>query len=110
MAIWAKGLGGLPVAFARPIIGIEIASEGGFTKHEGKLSLFDRVHEWTCSCHTNVFDYGKYFREYRYFARYKKAQVDAVIHLVNHLSDRLAFSRFIPMNYLAYLGDDLKNT
>lgn len=96
-------------AFEKRFIGIEIASEGGLTESEGNLYCFDRVSTRTRFARTRAFDSGADFRGYRYFAQYKKAQVDSVIALVNHLCDTLEIKRQIPKNYLKFHGQDLKN-
>ena len=104
-----KGWGDARVPFEKRFIGIEIASEGGLVENEGKLYCFDRIHDRTWFSWDNAFDCGKGFRGYRYFARYKNAQVDAVIRLVNHLCETFPIPRRMPKNYLAYYGTDLRD-
>jgi hypothetical protein len=104
-----RGWGNDRVAFEKRFIGIEIASEGGLTEHEGTFYCFDRVHSRTRFSQDNVFDCGQDFRGYRYFARYKTAQIDAAIALVNHLCDTFDIPRRVPDDYLAYYGTQLRD-
>jgi len=96
-------------AFEKRFIGIAIASEGGLTESDGNLYCFDRVSPRTRFARARAFDNGADFRGYRYFARYKKAQVDSVITLVNDLCDTLGIKRRIPKDYLRFHGRDLKD-
>lgn len=104
-----QGWGNDRAAFEKRFIGIEIASEGGLREHEGTLYCFDRIHSRTRFNRDNAFDYGSDFRGYRYFARYKKAQIDAVIDLVNHLCDTFNIPRRVPDDYLSYYGTELRD-
>lgn len=98
------------IAFEKRFIGIEIASAGGLIESDGALYCFDRISSRTRKSRADAFDFGRVYRKtYRYFERYTKAQIDAVIDLVNTLCDRFAIPRVIPQSPLDYFGNKLRD-
>ncbi len=81
---WAYHLGYSRRADERRSIGYELANEGALTERGGKLYCFDRVSERT-RYRGKVFDLGRIWRGYRYFAAYTPAQITAMIKLLNLL-------------------------
>lgn len=104
-----RGWGNDRVPFEKRFIGIEIASEGGLTEHDGELYCFDRVSPRTTFDRDDAFDHGTPYRGYRYFARYTDAQIDAVGQLVNHLCDTFSIPRRVPNDYRSYYGPKLRD-
>jgi N-acetyl-anhydromuramyl-L-alanine amidase AmpD len=84
-------------------IGIEIASEGALLEREGKYYAFGRMAEQTRFTATNaekdVFDCGKVWRNYRYFAQYTPAAIASVCQLVNDMLTRFAIPHQTPANH-----------
>ncbi|KKL79709.1 hypothetical protein LCGC14_2012140, partial [marine sediment metagenome] len=78
-------------------IGIELASEGALLKRGRELYCFDRVSERT-RYRGRVYDVGRTWRGYRYFAVYPAAQLRAVIKLVDDLLLRFAIPPVVPRN------------
>ncbi len=98
------------IAFEKRFIGIEIANAGGLFESDGKLYRFDQISEGTRVRRADAFDFGRKYRQtYRYFERYTKAQIDAVVDLVNTLCDRFAIPRAIPQSPLDYFGNKLRD-
>jgi hypothetical protein len=97
------------INFEKRFIGIEIASEGGLIENGGNLYCFDTVSSRTLKNKNGSFDYGKVYRQYRYFDQYEKTQIDSVIQIVNHLCDSFNIERRIPSDYKNYYGDKLKD-
>jgi hypothetical protein len=110
---WQFGLGwdrNEKINFEKRFIGIEIASEGGLTEHQGKLYCFDRILPKTLKKETDkIFDYGVDYRGYRYFDQYEDAQIDSLGELLNHLCDTFNIKRQYPDNPLEFHGQKLKN-
>jgi N-acetyl-anhydromuramyl-L-alanine amidase AmpD len=97
------------IAFEQRFIGIEIASEGGLKESGGKLYCFDRVSPRCEKNRAEAFDYGRPYRGYRYFDSYERAQVDALIHLMDDLLARFAIPRRRPANPLDFHGEALEH-
>ena len=95
--------------FEKRFIGIEIASEGGLIESGGNLYCFNTVSARTLKKREETFDYGKPYRDYRYFDKYEQAQIDSVVELVNYLCDTFAVERKIPSGYKNYCGEKLKD-
>lgn len=95
--------------FEKRYIGIEIASEGGLTEHEGDLYRFDRISTRTRKSRDEAFDHGAEFRGYRYFDQYEPAQIDAVVELVDDLCTKFDIRRRVPDDYLAFYGERLSS-
>ncbi len=95
--------------FEKRFIGIEIASEGGLVENEEKLYCFDTVSSRTLKKRGDAFDYGQVYRGYRYFDKYEPEQIDSVIQLVNYLCDSFGIERKIPVNYMNFYGEQLKD-
>lgn len=93
--------------FEKRFIGIEIASEGALTEADGNLYCFDRVSEKTKKPRKEAFDYEQDFRGYRYFDRYEKPQIDALVRLINDLCDRFKIKRQVPDRFFDFYGDQL---
>ena len=97
------------INFEKRFIGIEIASEGGLTENKGNLYCFDTISNRTLKKKSEAFDYGKPYRGYRYFDKYKKEQIDSVVELVDNLCSKLSIERKIPSAYMDYYGEKLKD-
>ena len=95
--------------FEKRFIGIEIASEGGLIESDGNLYCFNTVNARTLKNRSEVYDYGKPYRGFRYFDKYEDVQVDSVVQLVNYLIDMFGIERKIPKNYTDYYGLKLKD-
>ena len=93
--------------FEKRFIGIEIASEGALTEADGNLYCFDRVSEKTKKPRDEAFDYKKDFRGYRYFDQYDKAQVNALVGLIDDLCDRFGIKKQVPDRFFDFYGDQL---
>lgn len=81
---WAYHLGYGRRRDEKRSIGIELASEGALTERGGKLYCFDRVSERT-RYRGRVFDLGRSWRGYQYYAAYTPAQITATIWMVKWL-------------------------
>ncbi len=90
------------IAFEKRYIGIEIASEGGLTEHDGNLYCFDRISNRTLKNRDEAFDYGQSFRGYRYFDKYEPAQIDSLAELINDLSDQFNIPKQTPDGHYKY--------
>lgn len=95
--------------FEKRFIGIEIASEGGLIENNGSLYCFDTISPRTIKKREEAFDYGKVYRGYRYFDKYEQKQIDSVVQLVNYLCDNFNIERKLPVDYMNFYGDQLKN-
>jgi N-acetyl-anhydromuramyl-L-alanine amidase AmpD len=107
---WQFGLGwseGQRVPFEKRFIGIEIASEGGLKEVDGALYCYDSVSPRTKKKSSEAFDYGKWYRAYRYFDKYEPAQIASVVALVDSLCTEFNIPRIIPDDPVAYYGDRL---
>ncbi|MCU1311539.1 MAG: hypothetical protein JWO20_2664, partial [Candidatus Angelobacter sp.] len=84
-------------------IGIEIASEGALLERDGKFYAFGRMAEQTRfsgpGVDNGVFDCGKIWRDYQYFAHYTPAAIVSVCQLVNNLLTRFAIPSQTPANH-----------
>ena len=94
---WAYHLGYGNRTDEKRSIGIELASEGALLKRGRELYCFDRVSERT-RYRGRVYDVGRTWRGYRYFAVYPAAQLRAVIKLVDDLLLRFAIPPVVPRN------------
>jgi N-acetyl-anhydromuramyl-L-alanine amidase AmpD len=80
-------------------IGIEIASEGALLEREAKYYEFGRMAEQT-QFTGSVFDNGKIWRDYQYFAQYTPAAIASVCQLVNDLLTRFSIPRQTPSSHI----------
>ena len=94
---WAYHLGYGVRRDERRSIGIELANEGALTPWGSYLYCFDRVTKRT-RYRGKVFDLGRVWRGYRYFAAYPAAQIRAAIELVGDLLLRFAIPPVVPRN------------
>jgi N-acetyl-anhydromuramyl-L-alanine amidase AmpD len=94
---WAYHLGYSRRRDEKRSIGIELAVEGALLKRGGELYCFDRVSERT-RYRGQVYDLGRTWRGYRYFAAYPAAQIRAVIELIGDLLLRFAIPPVVPRN------------
>ncbi len=97
----------LRTSFEKRFIGIELASEGGLTEHDGILYAFDRISPRTIVERDGAFDYRQPYRGYRWFARYEPAQLDALGRLVDELCTRFGIPRQYPERPFDYYGPAL---
>jgi N-acetyl-anhydromuramyl-L-alanine amidase AmpD len=97
------------IAFEQRFIGIELASEGGLKESDGKLYCFDRISPRCEKNRADAFDYGRPYRGFRYFDNYERAQVDALIHLLDDLLTRFAIPRRRPANPTDFHGEELEH-
>jgi hypothetical protein len=109
---WAYqfGLDWDPIArirFEKRFIGIELASEGGLTEHDGPLYCYDRVSPRQLKPKAEAFDYGEPYRGYRWFDRYEDAQLMSLGTLVNELCARFEIPRQYPDEPFEYYGESL---
>ncbi len=81
---WAYHLGYSVRADEKRSIGIELACEGALTHRGGYLYCYDRVSDRT-RYRGKVFDLGRFWRGYRYFATYSPAQIAATVRLIKLL-------------------------
>lgn len=95
------------LAFEQRFIGIELASEGGLTEHDGQLYAFDRVSPRTQVDRASAFDHGAPYRGYQWFDRYESAQIETLGALVDHLCDRFTIPRVYPDRPFDYYGEAL---
>jgi len=97
---WQFGLRGWStpdrVAFEQRFVGIEIASEGGLTEHDGRLYAYGRVAPVFEKPPAEALDCGAPWRGYRWFDRYEPAQFTALGRLVDDLCARFAIPRLYP--------------
>ncbi len=96
------------IAFEQRFIGIEIASEGGLKESGGKLYCFDRVSPRCEKNRADALDCGRVYRGYRYFDHYERAQIDALVTLLDDLLTRFAIPRRRPANPLDFHGEALE--
>ncbi len=96
------------IAFEQRFIGIELASEGGLKESGGKLYCFDRISPRCEKNRADALDCGRVYRGYRYFDQYERAQVDALIRLLDDLLARFAIPRRRPANPLDFHGETLE--
>ena len=94
---WAYHLGYGSRIDEKRSIGIELASEGALLERGRELYCFDRVSERT-RYRGQVYDLGRIWRGYRYFAAYPAAQLRAVIELIGDLLLRFAIAPAVPRN------------
>ncbi len=94
---WAYHLGYGRRGDEKRSIGIELASEGALLERGRELYCFDRVSERT-RYRGRVYDLGRTWRGYRYFAAYPAAQLRAAIELVGDLLLRFAIPPVVPRN------------
>lgn len=100
---WAYHIGdGSNNADNKRMIGIELASEGALIEKTGQLYKFNARRGNEVRRDT-VYDNVTTYRGYRYFDAYEKAQIDAVIFLVNTLCDRFKIPRQTPKDLTNYL-------
>jgi hypothetical protein len=97
---WQFGLRGWStpdrVAFEQRFIGIEIASEGGLTEHDGRLYAYGRIAPVFEKPPAEALDCGAPWRGYRWFDRYEPEQFTALGRLVDDLCARFAIPRVYP--------------
>lgn len=96
------------IAFEQRFIGIELASEGGLKESGGKLYCFDRISPRCEKDRALALDCGHVYRGYRYFDSYERAQIDALIPLLDHLLTRFAIPRRRPARPLDFHGEALE--
>ena len=92
---WAYHLGYSRRADERRSIGIELANEGALTHRGGYLYCYDRVSDRT-RYRGRVFDLGRVWRGYRYFAAYSPAQIRATIKLIKLILDFFPIPPVVP--------------
>jgi len=85
--MWAYHIGLGDKMLEKESIGIELASEGGLTEHDGRLYKFGKISPQTHYVGP-VYDHGSFWRGYRYFAEYTEAQVEWAIELAVSLCDK----------------------
>ncbi|MBI4500782.1 MAG: N-acetylmuramoyl-L-alanine amidase [Gemmatimonadetes bacterium] len=95
--------------FEKRFIGIEIASEGALTEHNGDLYALGAVCPQNLRPKTEALDYGRDYRGYRWFARYQPAQLDALGALVDELCTRFAIPRVRPASPFDYYGEAVRD-
>jgi len=96
------------VRFEKRFIGIEIVSEGGLTEHRGRL-YFGEVSLRLEKRREEALDAGVRYRGYRWFDRYRPAQLDALGRLVDELCTRFSIPRVYPAAPFLYYGETLKS-
>ena len=79
----------------RRSIGIEIASEGGLTEHNGALYSYGVVSNRTLFTQAS-YDNQSSWRGFRYFDAYNPKQIDAVVELINNLSSQFNIPKTLP--------------
>jgi hypothetical protein len=109
---WAYQFGlpwpdGERVRFEQRFIGIELASDGGLTEHEGLLYALDKISAATLRPRSQAFDSGISYRGYRWFDRYQEPQLVALARLVEQLCTRFSIPRVYPSRPYDYYGKAL---
>ena len=92
---WAYHLGYGRRRDEKRSIGIELASEGALLKRGRELYCFDRVSERT-RYRGQVYDLGRTWRGYRYFAAYTNNQLANLIKLLNLLLGAFPIPPVVP--------------
>lgn len=82
-------------------IGIELASEGGLTERNGLLYKFGIVGPRT-QYTGQVYDHGKEWRGFRYFAAYTEDQVKSAISLALFLCDEFGIEPHPSLDHATY--------
>jgi hypothetical protein len=94
-------------AFEQRFIGIEIASEGGLTEHNGSLYAFDRIAPETRRSRDGAFNCPAPYRGYSWFARYQDAQLTTLGHLIDDLCSRFSIARAFPLHPFLFYDEAL---
>jgi len=94
--------------FERRFIGIEIASEGGLTWHDGRLYAYDVIDPVFEKPAAEAFECPALYRGYKWFDRYEPEQLDALGRLVDALCERFSVPRVYPDRPFVYYGDALE--
>jgi hypothetical protein len=97
------------VAFEKRFIGIEIASEGALTEHDGRLYAYDEIAAKFERSREDAFECVAPYRGYRWFSSYKPEQLVALGGLVDDLCDRFAIERVYPEQPFLYYGEKLES-
>jgi len=93
--------------FEQRFVGIEIASEGALTEHDGQLYPVGLIDPAFSKPPTEALECSAPYRGYQWFDRYETAQLEALGRLVDELCTRFAIPRQYPDPPFDYYGDAL---
>ena len=95
--------------FEQRFVGIEIASEGALTEHDGRLYPVGLIDLVSSKPPTEALECPAPYRGYRWFDRYEPEQFEAVGRLVDELCRRFSIPRVYPEQPFLYYGDALRS-
>lgn len=93
--------------FEQRFVGIEIASEGALTEHDGRLYPVGLIDPAFSKPPTEALECPAPYRGYRWFDRYEPEQLTALGLLVDDLCTRFGIPRVYPEKPFLYYGDAL---